>query len=66
MTEKHKKIFGKEIQQIDFPAGAIISSIDRNGDIFIPTGSDVIQKDDRITIFMSKPAVRKIEKLINI
>ncbi len=66
VTEKHKKIFGKEIQQIDFPAGAIISSIDRNGDIFIPTGSDVIQKDDRITIFMSKPAVRKIEKLINI
>lgn len=65
VTDKHKKLCGREIQQIDFPTGAIISSIDRGGDIFIPSGSDKIMENDRITIFIGKQALRKIEKLIN-
>lgn len=66
VTERHRRLVGKQIKDIDFPKGAIISSIDRKELIFIPNGSDEIHAGDRITIFAVKQSVRKVEKLINI
>ena len=66
VNEDHRKICGQKIKDIPFPQGVIISSIDRNDDVIIPNGEDVVQPGDRITIFVGKRAVRKVEKLINI
>lgn len=66
VTERHRRLIGKQIKDINFPKGSIISSIDRKERIFIPNGSDEILAGDRITIFAMKQSVRKVEKLINI
>ena len=59
VNEDHRKICGQKIKDIPFPQGVIISSIDRNDDVIIPNGEDVVQPGDRITIFVGKRAVRK-------
>lgn len=66
VKEEHRKICGLKVKDIPFPSGVIISSIDRNEDVIIPNGEDRILPGDRITIFVGKRAVRKVEKLINI
>ena len=60
------KLCGIKVKDLNFPAGAIISSIDRNGEVIIPTGDDIILAGDRITIFVGSKSVRKIERLINV
>lgn len=66
VKREHRKICGKKIKDIPFPNGVIISSIDRGGDVIIPNGEDAVLPNDRITIFVGKRAVRKVERLINI
>lgn len=66
VKKEHRKICGCKVKNIPFPSGVIISSIDRDNDVIIPNGEDVIMAGDRITIFVGKKAVRKVEKLINI
>lgn len=66
VTKKHSRICGYQVKAIPFPPGVIISSIDRNADVIIPDGNDFVLDGDRITIFVHKRSVRKLEKLINI
>lgn len=65
VSERHKKMCNQQIQNINFPRSTIIMSIDRQGEIFIPSGRDYILPGDRITIFVAKDSVKKVEKLIN-
>ena len=66
VEKAHRKLCGIKVKDLNFPAGAIISSIDRNGEVIIPTGDDIILAGDRITIFVGSKSVRKIERLINV
>ncbi len=64
--EEHRKICGKKVKDMSFPPGTIISSIDRMGEIIIPSGEDDIRPGDRITIFVSQKSIRKVERLLNV
>lgn len=66
VKKEHYKLCDNKIKDIPFPSGVIISSIDRDGDVIIPNGEDTVKAGDRITIFVEKKLVRKVEKMINI
>ncbi len=57
-------IVGKPIKNISIPKGALVTSIIRNNTVIIPTGSSVIEPNDRIIIFAKKQAIPKIEKIL--
>jgi trk system potassium uptake protein TrkA len=57
-------IVGKPIKNISIPKGALVTSIIRNNTVIIPTGSSVIEPNDRIIIFAKKQAIPEIEKIL--
>lgn len=57
-------IVGKPIKNISIPKGALVTCIIRNNTVIIPTGSSVIEPNDRIIIFAKKQAIQKIEKIL--
>ena len=59
-------IVGKPIKNISIPKGALVTSIIRNNSVIIPTGSSVIEPNDRIIIFAKKQAIPKIEKILSV
>ena len=59
-------IVGKPLAKITFPKGSLIIAIIRNENIIIPSGSSVIEPDDRIIIFARKQAILQIEKILTV
>jgi trk system potassium uptake protein TrkA len=57
-------IVGIPLKNISIPKGALVTSIIRNNTVIIPTGSSVIEPNDRIIIFAKKQAIPKIEKIL--
>ena len=57
-------IVGKPIKNISIPKGALVTSIIRNNTVIIPTGSSVIEPNDRIIIFAKKQAIPEVEKIL--
>ena len=68
VEKAHRKLCGIKVKDLDFPSscGAIISSIDRAGEVIIPTGEDMILAGDRITIFVGSKRKKRLERLINV
>lgn len=61
----NKKLANKPIMDIDFPKGVIVTSILRGDEVIIPKGHDVMLPGDRVSIFVTKGQIRKMEKMIN-
>ena len=59
-------VSGKSLQKIPFPKGALVVGVVRKDDTFIPTGSTIIQADDRIIIFAVREVIAKIEKIMTV
>lgn len=55
------KIVNIYLRDLNFPKGAIIGSIYRGEDVFIPTGNDYIAPNDRIIVFALPEAIHKVE-----
>lgn len=55
------KIVNKHLRDLSFPEGAIIGSIYRGDDVFIPSGNDYIVPGDRVVVFALPKAVHKVE-----
>lgn len=64
VTEK-SKIVNKYLRDLNFPKGAIIGSIYRDDDVFIPTGNDYIIPGDRIIVFALPKAIHKVEEFFS-
>lgn len=65
ITNTMRKLVNKEIQQINFPKGSIVTAIFRQGVVIIPSGRDKLLAEDRITIFAAAHVVSKVESLIS-
>jgi len=50
------------IKDLDFPKGAIIGGIVRNGDSFIALGTTQVKPNDRVVVFCLPDAAKKVEK----
>ncbi len=60
------EIVEKPLKDVRFPRGALLGAIVRNGDVIIPSGNDQVQPGDRICVFTSKKALKKVEKLTTV
>ncbi|NLT94729.1 MAG: Trk system potassium transporter TrkA [Clostridia bacterium] len=60
-VSEDSKVVNKYLRDLNFPTGAIIGSIYRDHDVFIPTGSDYILPNDRVVVFALPKAIHKVE-----
>ena len=50
-------LIGKEIREIDWTKGALVSHIERSGREIVPKGSTILEANDKLTVIMPKECV---------
>ncbi|MFQ6115646.1 MAG: Trk system potassium transporter TrkA [bacterium] len=63
VAQEDSKIVKKPLKDIKFPEGAIIGAVTRNGQVFVPVGSSLIQPHDKVVVFALPKAVANVEKI---
>lgn len=53
----------RPLASVDFPRGAIVGAVLREGEFVIPTGKDVLQAGDEVVVFTVGSAVDEVERL---
>jgi len=59
-------LVGAPLKEVKLPPGVMIGGIVRNGQVISPRGNTVIQNKDRVVLFATSDAVRKVEKLFSV
>ncbi len=54
---------GRRLAGLDFPEGAIVGAVARDGEVLIPTGDDVLETGDNAVVFTVEGAVDEVERL---
>jgi len=57
------RVAGRSLAQVDFPEGAIVGAVAREGEVLIPTGRDVLRTGDKVVVFTVESAVDEVERL---
>ncbi len=57
------RVAGRPLARVDFPEGAIVGAVSRNGSVLIPTGRDTLNAGDKVVVFTVGSAVDEVEKL---
>lgn len=57
------RVAGRRLAQVDFPEGAIVGAVSRNGSVLIPTGKDSLNAGDNVVVFTVSSAVDEVERL---
>jgi trk system potassium uptake protein TrkA len=60
------KIVNTPLSKVNFPKGALLGAIVRDGEIIIPGGDSVVRPKDRLIIFTLRETVPKLEKLLTV
>ena len=50
-------LIGKEIREIDWTKGVLVSHIERSGREIVPKGSTILEANDKLTVIMPKECV---------
>lgn len=58
-------VSGKRMHELNFPEGAMVSCIIRNGDVVIPYGKTIIQDHDRLVILYEPHAQAQVFKVLS-
>ncbi|WP_320169701.1 Trk system potassium transporter TrkA [Maridesulfovibrio sp.] len=64
IAQENSAIVGKPIMDLDLPKGALILCFQRGEDVIIPTGTTVIEPNDRLLIISTHKNIPKIEKAL--
>ena len=48
------------------PSGVMLGAIVREGEMFCPGGSTIVEPKDRVILFASAKVIRKVEKLFSV
>jgi trk system potassium uptake protein TrkA len=66
-VEKHSPVTGKSLKELEkvFKKSIIIGCIIREGQVIIPWGGTIIEKDDEAIIFCHKEYLKRVNKLFN-
>ena len=59
-------IVNTPLSEVDFPPGAILGAIVREGEIIIPRGNTIILPHDRLIIFAMQQVVNRLEGLLTV
>lgn len=57
---------GTQFKDLKLPDGILICGIVRADQVIVPRGVDQIEVGDRVIIFISKPALKKVEKTLSL
>lgn len=56
------RIVGTRLRDLDFPAGALVGTIVRDGDLIIPRGNDQVRPGDQVIVFALPASIPRVEK----
>ncbi|MXU65761.1 Trk system potassium transporter TrkA [Oceanomicrobium pacificus] len=59
-------IAGQKIRDIDWPEGALVTSIAKKGKLQMPRGDTLIEKNDVVTVFAMAEDVAQVEQLFQV
>lgn len=59
-------LVGKPLNEIKLPNGILVGAILRNDEVIIPRGDSIIAAHDRVVVFATAAAVRKLEKMFSV
>ncbi|ABC22481.1 Trk system potassium transporter TrkA [Rhodospirillum rubrum] len=59
-------LVGKPLKDVNLPAGVLLGAIVRGTQVISPRGTTVIQGGDRIILFASTAAIKKVEKMFSV
>ena len=57
---------GKPLREVNLPNGVRVGAIIRRGKLITPRGETIVETGDRIILFASKDAVKKVENLFSV
>lgn len=63
VAHKSSQVTKKSLRETKFPEGAIIGAVTRNGEVFVPVGSTLIEAGDKVVVFALPKAVANVEKM---
>jgi trk system potassium uptake protein len=59
-------LVGKPIREAKLPKGILVGSVVRNDEVISPRGETIVQAGDRVVMFATSNAVRKVEKMFSV
>lgn len=59
-------LVGVPLRDVDLPSGALVGAVVREEEVILPRGDTIIQAGDRVVLFATKEAVRKVERLFQV
>jgi len=59
-------LVGKPLREVKLPTGVLIGAVVHNGQVISPRGSTVVQAGDRVILFATADAVKKVEKMFSV
>jgi len=57
------RVAGRPLSEVGFPEGAIVAALLRDGDVVVPTGSEVLKPGDDAVVFTVEEAIEEVERL---
>ncbi len=65
-AQETSALVGRPLAEVKMPAGALVAAVVREGKVFIPGGTTVVQPGDHLVIFLLRKVLRKVEKLLTV
>lgn len=59
-------LVGKPLRDVKLPNGVLLGAVVHDGQVISPRGNTVIQPGDRVVLFASADAVKKVEKMFSV
>jgi trk system potassium uptake protein TrkA len=59
-------LVGKPLRDVKLPVGVLLGAVVRDGTVISPRGNTVVQAGDRVVLFATAEAVKKVEKMFSV
>lgn len=59
-------LVGKPLREVKLPNGVLLGAVVREGQVISPRGNTVVQAGDRVILFATSDAVKKVEKMFSV
>jgi trk system potassium uptake protein TrkA len=59
-------LVGRPLKEIKLPQGVLVGALVRSGKVISPRGTTVVQVGDRVVMFATTDAVKKVEKMFSV
>ena len=66
VTERSDSVTGKPLKDVKFPAGSMVAAVQRETEVFVPGGSDMLQQGDTVIIIGPADAEKKLKKTFGV